>query len=345
MATKKTTSKKAKKAVKSKKKSPKTKKVQKQKRNINPWMIISIILLIVLAGLITYDNSKGFKSFVDDTFGIETGPKPIELTIVTDPYLDDPPYDVEENMQELSTEIEREFKTTIVDINEEEGVRYIEQYSLKTIPVLLFDKTITETDFYKDASSFFTKSEDAYIVKLQPYSYLSLPTVDNARYTGAAPEESPITIIEYSSFTCPYCAKMAPVLSQALEEYPGQITHAYKHFDRGGPDVLLALTAECAGDQEKFWEMHDYIMNNQSLLGEQEILDFIDTAATDIGIQNETFTTCLENNAHSDKIQKHKQEAIDYGISGTPGIFINDTFVGGAVEYEKIKSIIDMYIQ
>lgn len=345
MATKKTPSKKAKKTLKSRKKSPKTKKTRKQKKNINPWMITSIVLLIVLAGLIAYDYSKGFKTFINDTFGIETGPKAIELTIVTDPYLDDPPYDVEENMQDLSTEIERDFKTTIVDINEEEGKQYVEQYDLKTIPVLLFEKSITETDFYKDASSFFTQSEDTYIVKLQPYSYLSLPNVGSARYKGIAPGEAPITIIEYSSFTCPYCAEMMPVMYQALEEYPGQITYAYKHFDRGGPDALLALAAECAGDQEKFWDMHDYIMDNQSLLSEQEVLDFIDTAAVNVGVQNETFTACLEGNTHAEKIQKQKQEAADYGISGTPGIFINDTFVGGALEYEKIKSIIDLYIQ
>lgn len=343
MATKKSTPKKSKKTTKSRKKSPKTKKTQK--RTINPWMITSIILLLVLAGLIAYDTSKAFQTFVNDTFGIQTGPKPIGLTIVTDTYLEDPPYDVEKNMEDLSIEIDREFETTIVDINEEEGKQYIEQYALNTIPVLLFDETITETDFYTDASSFFTQSEDVYMVKLQPYSYLSIPTVNNARYKGTAPDEAPVTIIEYSSFTCPYCAKMAPVLSQALEEYPGQITHAYKHFDRGGPDALLALAAECAGDQEKFWDMHDYFMNNQSLLSEQEILDFIDTAAADIGVQNETFTTCLENNTHADKIREQKQEALDYGISGTPGIFINETFVGGAVEYEKLKTIIDTYIQ
>ncbi len=330
MATKKTAPKKSKKA---------------KKLNINPWMVTSIILVILLGGFIAYDKSTGFQNFVNDTFGIETGPGKIGLTIVTDPFADNPPYDVEKNMEELQTEIEREFKIEIVDVNDDKGKELVEKHKLKTIPVLIFDEKIKETDFYTEAESYFINEDDSYLVKLQPYKYLSLPTVGEANTKGATAGQAQVTIIEYSSFTCGYCAKMLPVVSQVLEEYPEQVTFAYKHFNRGGSDAILANASECAGDQGKFWEMHDYIMNNQVAMQEKELLDFINDGAIETALDTTTFDTCLQGNDYAEKIKAHTEEAIEFGINGTPGFFINDTFIGGAVEYEQFKSVIDKYIQ
>lgn len=328
------------------KKTP-TKKTSKKakKLHINLWMIVSVILIVILGGFIAYDKSTGFQNFVNDTFGIETGPGKIGLTIVTDPFIDNPPYDVEKNMDELQTEMDREFKIKTVDINTDEGKEYLEKYDIKTIPVLLFDDKITETDFYTKASSFFTQEGDLYIVKLQPYKYLELPTVGDAQVKGAKAGTAPITIIEYSSFTCHYCAQMSPIMDQILEAYPGQITFAYKNFDRGGPDALLANAAECAGDQDKFWEMHDYLMNNQADLQEKDALTFINDGETEIGVEPTSFDTCMQGNDYAEKIKAQSQEGYEFGVNGTPAFFINDQFIGGAVDLDQFKSVIDSLLQ
>lgn len=327
------------------KKTTAKKKVIPGKFRINPWMVTSIVLIILLGGFIAYDKSTGFQNFINNTFGIETGPGKIGLTIVTDPFIDNPPYDVEKNMEELQTEIEREFEIEIVDVNDDKGKEYLEKHNLKTIPVLFFDEEIIETDFYKEASSFFIQEDNLYIVKLQPYKYLEIPTIGDGQYKGMTPGEAPITIIEYSSFTCPYSANMKPVIYQILEEYPGQITYVYKHFDRGGTDALIANATECAGDQSKFWEMHDYIMDNQEGLREKEILEFLTDGATAIGLDAATHDTCIQENKYADKIKSQSQEAFEFGISGTPGFFVNDIFIGGAIEYEQMKNVIDTFIQ
>jgi len=321
------------------------KKATSKKCKINPWMIISIVLVILLGGFIAYDKSTGFQNLVNNTFGIETGPGKIGLTIVTDPFVDNPPYEIGKNMEDLQTEIGREFKIETIDINTDEGKEYLEKYKLKTIPVLFFDKKITETDFYKEAESFFVQQDDIYIVKLQPYKYLETPTVGDAQYKGADAGKAPITIIEYSSFTCGYCAKMSPIMDQILEAFPGQITFAYKHYDRGGSDALLANAAECAGDQGKFWEMHDYIMTNQASLQTKEVLGFITEGATAVGVDASTFNTCVQENKYAEKIKAQSAEGSEFGISGTPGFFVNDQFIGGAVEYETFKNTIDTLIQ
>ncbi|MBA4336990.1 hypothetical protein C0416_04445 [bacterium] len=321
------------------------KKTASKKFKINPWMITSIVLVILLGGFIAYDKSTGFQNFVNDTFGIETGPGKIGLTIVTDPFVDNPPYDISKNMDDLQIEIGREFKIETIDINTDEGKQYLEKYKLKTIPVLFFDKKITETDFYKEASSFFLQQDDLYIVKLQPYKYLETPTVGDAQYKGAAPGKGQVTVIEYSSFTCGYCAKMSPIMDQLVEEYGDKITFAYKHFDRGGSDALIANAAECAGDQGKFWEMHDYIMNNQALMQTKEMLDFIAEAATTVGVDAQTFNTCVQENKYAEKIKAQSAEGYEFGINGTPGFFVNDKFIGGAVEYETFKQALDTFIQ
>lgn len=329
-----------------KKKTTSKKSTKKSKKmRINPWMVTSIILIILLGGFIAYDKSTGFQNFVNDTFGIETGPGKIGLTIVTDPFVDNPPYDVEENMEELQTEIEREFKIKTADINEEEGQKLLEEYNLKTVPVLIFDDKITETDFYEEASAFFTKEGDSYLVKLQPFKYLEYPTTDDAQYKGANPEDAQVTIIEYSSFTCPYCAKMSPILDQIVEEYPDQVSYIYKHFDRGGSDAIISNASECAGDQGKFWEMHDYIMNNQDQLREMEVLDFINAGVTELELEPTSFETCMQGNDYAERIQSHTMEGHEFGVTGTPGFFVNETYIGGAVDYEQFKAAVDQYIQ
>ncbi len=312
---------------------------------VNPWMVTSILLLIILAGFIAYERSLSFSNFVNNTLGIETGPGKIELTIVTDPFVDNPAYDIDKNMQDLQTEIGREFKIKTVDINTDEGMEYIEKHNFKTIPVLIFDKKITETDFYKEASSFFIEKDNLYIVKLQPYKYLEIPVAGDGRFKGAEPGKGQVTIIEYSSFTCPYCGAMKLVMDQVIEEYGDKITYVYKHFDRGGSDGFISNAAECAGDQNKFWEMHDYIMGNQETMREKDVIEFINEGADLIGLKKDEFDACVQSNKYAEKIKAHSIEGADFGVNGTPSFFINDKFIGGAVKYETIKSTIDSLIQ
>lgn len=77
---------------------------------------------------------------------------------------------------------------------------------------------------------------------------------------------SPITLIEYSDFQCPFCARSEPTVKQVLSEYGDKVLFAYKHFPltQIHPHAQAAAEAsECAKDQGKFWEFHEKLFNNQ----------------------------------------------------------------------------------
>ena len=88
---------------------------------------------------------------------------------------------------------------------------------------------------------------------------------------GNAPTQgttgAPVTILEYSDFQCPFCARSFPTVQQMLKEYSGRVLFAYKHFPLNAihPRAQKAAEAsECARDQGKFWEFHDKLFERQS---------------------------------------------------------------------------------
>lgn len=76
---------------------------------------------------------------------------------------------------------------------------------------------------------------------------------------------APITIVEYSDFQCPFCARVEPTLDQVLNDYPGKVNLYYKHFPLTQIHQYAqkaAEASECAADQGKFWEYHDILFDN-----------------------------------------------------------------------------------
>jgi protein-disulfide isomerase len=325
----------------------------KKKKNafrFNPWILISVIAVIVLAGFIFYDKSPTFHNNVNFVLGIEDDVFPeiqkVKLTVLTDNSIENPAYDLDEKVDAITEELETEAEVSVetVDINDDEGKKLIEELNLKTYPILLFDKSFGETDLYKGLVAFFVEEGDYFVLRLQAYGHLEIPEVGDGHVKGAGSDAAPITIIEYSSFTCPYCANMKDVFYQALENYPNQIRYVYKHFDRGGADQFFAHMAECADEQGKFWEMHDYIFDNISNTEETDSTVLMNTYATQVGLDLQLFESCMSEGRYTQKIAEQTQEGYNFAITGTPGIFINDEFIGGAIDYETLKVIIDSFL-
>lgn len=149
-----------------------------------------------------------------------------------------------------------------------------------------------------------------------------------------------LTLIEYSDFQCPFCARHIPTLDKILEEYKGQVRLVYRHLPLTSihPQAQKAAeAAECAGEQGKFWEMHDKMFDNQRALS----IDNLKSYAKDLGLNSSQFDNCLDSGKYASKVNKHAREAAAAGVTGTPGTFVGDQLVKGAVPYESFKSIID----
>ena len=164
-------------------------------------------------------------------------------------------------------------------------------------------------------------------------------TVNIAGAPAKGPENAPVTIVEFSDFQCPFCARVEPTLKQIQETYKGNVRFVWKHLpltihkDAEG----AALAAEVAAKQGKFWEFHDRLFANQTKLGPEDLKQH----ARDLQLDMNRFETDLSKNEDKKRIDADVAEAKALGINGTPGTFINGRFVEGAQPFEVFAKIID----
>jgi len=149
-----------------------------------------------------------------------------------------------------------------------------------------------------------------------------------------------VTLIVVSDYQCPFCSRHETTINQLLKDYGDKIRIVWRNMPLTSihPYAQKAAEAgECAGDQGKFWEMHDKMFENQSALTEDNLKQY----ATDLGLNASTFASCLSSGKYTERVNKQSAEAQAAGISGTPGTFVNTQLVKGAYPIETFKGIID----
>jgi len=178
-------------------------------------------------------------------------------------------------------------------------------------------------------------------------------SIDNDPIIGNPDAE--ITIIEFSDFQCPFCARFhTQTLPSILEEYidQGKVKLVFRDFPIQSihPNALPAsVAAECANEQGKFREMHDILFENQNEWNRVETVDamtLFSQYASKMQLEQEIFDSCLTNGKYIEEIKKDLDDGRIYGVSGTPGFFIGNDKVGyvelkGAQPFESFKKIID----
>ncbi|NJR12754.1 DsbA family protein [bacterium] len=153
------------------------------------------------------------------------------------------------------------------------------------------------------------------------------------------PIDAPIVIVEFSDFRCPYCGRhFRNTLEPLLENYEGYVRYVYRDYPAlGDESAWSALAANCAYEQGKFWEVHKIFFDNPDKLGRA----FYISTAEEQGLDVEAFTTCLNSQQYFDEIKSDFIDGQLNGVEGTPGFFINGTFVRGAQPYELFEKIIN----
>jgi protein-disulfide isomerase len=134
--------------------------------------------------------------------------------------------------------------------------------------------------------------------------------------------DAEITIVEFSDFECPYCADAVPAINEILERYP-QVRFVYRHFPLTGIHsnaFRAAEASECAGEQGKFWEMHDTLFANQTALGESNLQEY----AVTIGLDMDQFNDCMTSGKTRTAIEQDIADGEKYGVNGTPAFFLNN---------------------
>ena len=155
------------------------------------------------------------------------------------------------------------------------------------------------------------------------------------------PAKAPVTIVEFSDFQCPYCRRAEPTVKKILDEYGDKVRFVYREFPlRGHEDAPKASEAAlCAGDQNKYWEMHAKLFENQTALKPEQLKEY---ARTVEGLDAAKFDQCLDAGTKAAEVQKSLEDGQRVGVTGTPAFFVNGRpLPGGAVPYERFKEVID----
>jgi protein-disulfide isomerase len=147
--------------------------------------------------------------------------------------------------------------------------------------------------------------------------------IPDERGQVSGPADAQITIVEFADFQCPYCADAARSVNDLLAKYPGKIRFAYRHFPLTGHSNAFraAEAGECAGEQGKFWEMHDILFANQTVLNEEKLFSY----AAEIGLDQTKFADCMESRRTRAAIEQDLADGQKYGVIGTPTFFLNNT--------------------
>jgi len=151
-----------------------------------------------------------------------------------------------------------------------------------------------------------------------------------------------VTIVEWSDFECPFCTRFyTQTLESIIKEYvdTGKVKFVYRDFplDFHTNAQKASESAECAGEQGKFWEMHDMLFEKGVSGGVSSFKQF----ASSIGLDSNKFNECLDSGKMEEEVKKDMQDGTAVGIIGTPGFIINGQLVSGAQPFENFKQVIE----
>lgn len=153
-----------------------------------------------------------------------------------------------------------------------------------------------------------------------------------------------VTIVEFADFQCPACGNTYPEIKKILKAYEGKITYVYRHFPlpQHGNAILAAKAAEAAGEQGKFWQMHDKLYENQAVWSERRDAETIFvTYAKGLNLDTAKFTEALQSHRFDKTIQADKEDGITIGVNATPTIYINGKKMLTYHSYENIAAAIN----
>lgn len=139
--------------------------------------------------------------------------------------------------------------------------------------------------------------------------------------------DAAVMLTEYSDFQCPACGQFYPVVKELLETYPNDLALEYKHFPLISVHpfaVPAAKAAEAAGQQDKFFEMHDKLFENQQVWSRAaNPRAFFTQYAEELGLDVDQFNRHYGASVLKEKIEDEFAQARELGLTGTPSFFLN----------------------
>lgn len=158
---------------------------------------------------------------------------------------------------------------------------------------------------------------------------------------------APVTIIEFSDFQCPVCEQFHRETGKKIKEQyidTGKVKLVYRDFPLYNAHeyaISGAKAGECAYEQGKFWEMHNYLFEDQYSWQNANVKAILVDVASELGINTEQFESCFDANSTLEKIGFDFYTGKSLKVNGTPTFFINGKMVVGFRKFAEMSELIE----
>ena len=218
-----------------------------------------------------------------------------------------------------------------------EAKSLISSLHIKALPAYVFNSHVATEENYSSFKPFLRSAGGNYLldertIRDVAIRYFAPPSTDGEPSIG--PANATVTIIEFSDPACKACKVFNLNTLPMLESsYNGTARIVFKAMPLSPATLNASIALYCAADQEKFWEY--------AHAGYEKGVDNLSSLAADSGLNVTRFNGCLSSQKYKDKVMGDRSEAFDYGVTGTPTIFINGIKITGVPKDEAISGIID----
>ncbi len=180
-----------------------------------------------------------------------------------------------------------------------------------------------------------------------PGTPLPVAAADGFKGYTLGSDSAPIDVTEYSDFECPFCAQFATVQMPVVRSQliaTGRVRWRYRDFPlpTHAYSRYAALAAQCAGEQAKFWDMHDQLFDHHqwAQTGKNPRNLFRDFGKA-IGLDLDKYDACMDGQRYAGRIQASVQEGEARGVKGTPTFFVNGRLYEGRSTSDDFKALAD----
>ena len=167
---------------------------------------------------------------------------------------------------------------------------------------------------------------------------LSRPVEERDHTQGS--EAAPVTLLMYGAYECPHCVEGNKIVKEIQRRLGQQLRFVFRHFPR--TDVhphaeAAAEVAEAAGEQGKFWEMHDKLFENYNRLDGDHLIGY----AEELGLDMARFDRAITGRIYVGRVREDLQSGFESGVKGTPTYFINGVKHNSSGEFDVLLAAIE----
>lgn len=163
------------------------------------------------------------------------------------------------------------------------------------------------------------------------------------------PADAKVVVREFADYQCPACGGFEPVLAQMRKDYvdTGKVRFVFFDFplDIHKNALVAAQVARCAGEQNHYWEMHDYLYAHQAEWGDlADPADKFVSYAGATGVEGSKLMSCIRTGATRQAVLRSQDFGNAYGLTATPTFAVNGKAHAGGISYADLKTLIDQQL-